>query len=222
MPWLNPEAIIPESEYGNIDQDGMSRKVLLMMAVSQGAEIIIADEPSPGLDASSIKAVLDDFQKVAKQRCAVLFITHDISAASTRRFLRFKVKIRAVDISFGYGKKQVVLSRFNFEIQSGEIIGLMGKSGIGKTTLVKILAGYENPKWKMDKMLKESGVNYKPLMKPLGIDPDWLNRWPNELSGGELQRFCVLRALHQNTKFIIAISHDEVLMKHICHKIITF
>lgn len=164
------------------------------------------------------------------------------------------MKIRAVDISFGYGKKQEVLSHFNFEIQSGEIIGLMGKSGIGKTTLAKILAGYENPKWKMDKMLKESGVNYKPLMKPLGIDPDWLNRWPNELSGGELQRFCVLRALHQNTKFIIAdemtamldavtqleiwrflidyaqkhqmgiiaISHDEVLMKHICHKIITF
>ena len=138
MPWLNPEAIIPESEYGNIDQDGMSRKVLLMMAVSQGAEIIIADEPSPGLDASSIKAVLDDFQKVAKQRCAVLFITHDISAASTRRFLRFKVKIRAVDISFGYGKKQDVLSHFNFKIQSGEIIGLMGRSGIGKTTLAKI------------------------------------------------------------------------------------
>lgn len=197
------------------------------------------------------------------------------------------MKIRAVDISFGYGKKQEVLSHFNFEIQSGEIIGLMGKSGIGKTTLAKILAGYENPKsgrilyedvsiqkgkphpvqlifqhpekavnpkWKMDKMLKESGVNYKPLMKPLGIDPDWLNRWPNELSGGELQRFCVLRALHQDTKFIIAdemtamldavtqleiwrflidyaqkhqmgiiaISHDEVLMKHICHKIITF
>ena len=74
----------------------------------------------------------------------------------------------------------------------------------------------------MDKMLKESGVNYKPLMKPLGIDPDWLIRWPIELSGGELQRFCVLRALHQNTKFIIAICHDEVLMKHICHKIITF
>lgn len=60
---------------------GMSRKVLLMMAVSQGAEIIIADEPTPGLDASSIKVVLADFQKVAKQGCAVLFITHDISAA---------------------------------------------------------------------------------------------------------------------------------------------
>ena len=32
----------------------------------------------------------------------------------------------------------------------------------------------------------------------------WLNRWPSELSGGELQRFCVLRALSPKTKFLIA------------------
>ena len=31
-----------------------------------------------------------------------------------------------------------------------------------------------------------------------------MNRWPAELSGGELQRFCVLRALAPQTKFIIA------------------
>lgn len=60
---------------------GMARKVLLMMAMSQDAEIIIADEPTPGLDASSIQAVLSDFRKVAEQGCAVLLITHDIGAA---------------------------------------------------------------------------------------------------------------------------------------------
>ena len=30
-----------------------------------------------------------------------------------------------------------------------------------------------------------------------------MNRWPSELSGGELQRFCVLRALSPDTKFLI-------------------
>lgn len=60
---------------------GMARKVMLMMAMSQGAEIIIADEPTPGLDFESVKAVLSDFKKVAEQGCAVLLITHDIGAA---------------------------------------------------------------------------------------------------------------------------------------------
>ncbi|MBR4318779.1 MAG: ABC transporter ATP-binding protein, partial [Oscillospiraceae bacterium] len=32
----------------------------------------------------------------------------------------------------------------------------------------------------------------------------WLNRFPNELSGGELQRFCVARVLSPKTEFIIA------------------
>lgn len=60
---------------------GMARKVLLMMALSQGAEVIIADEPTPGLDEVSVKAVLADFRKLADNGCAVLMITHDIGAA---------------------------------------------------------------------------------------------------------------------------------------------
>ncbi|MCG8484184.1 MAG: ABC transporter ATP-binding protein, partial [Clostridia bacterium] len=35
----------------------------------------------------------------------------------------------------------------------------------------------------------------------------WLKRWPIELSGGELQRFCIVRALNPQTKYIIA---DEI------------
>jgi peptide/nickel transport system ATP-binding protein len=34
-----------------------------------------------------------------------------------------------------------------------------------------------------------------------------MNRYPNELSGGELQRFCVLRALSEKTRFLIC---DEI------------
>ena len=39
----------------------------------------------------------------------------------------------------------------------------------------------------------------------LRINKDlWYSRWPNELSGGELQRFCVARVLGPKTEFIIA------------------
>jgi peptide/nickel transport system ATP-binding protein len=64
-----------------------------------------------------------------------------------------------------------------------------------------------NPRWQMYKTLKEGGPLDKELLESLCIDKSWLKRWPNELSGGELQRFCVARALNPCTKFLIA---DEI------------
>ena len=56
----------------------------------------------------------------------------------------------------------------------------------------------------MDKILKEAFEPSKELLDDMGIKKEWLKRWPSELSGGELQRFCVVRALSQETKFLIA------------------
>jgi peptide/nickel transport system ATP-binding protein len=64
-----------------------------------------------------------------------------------------------------------------------------------------------NPKWKMHKVLEESWNPPQELMETFGLKDNWLGRWPNELSGGELQRFSILRALNPKTKFIIA---DEI------------
>ncbi|WP_019672850.1 ABC transporter ATP-binding protein [Psychrobacter lutiphocae] len=61
-----------------------------------------------------------------------------------------------------------------------------------------------NPRWKMRKVLNEGWQPNKELLDLLGIDKEWMNRWPSELSGGELQRFCVARALGPKTKFLIA------------------
>lgn len=64
-----------------------------------------------------------------------------------------------------------------------------------------------NPKWKMDKVLNESWPVSQDLKDTFGLKDTWLTRWPSELSGGELQRFSILRALNPKTKFIIA---DEI------------
>ena len=61
-----------------------------------------------------------------------------------------------------------------------------------------------NPKWKMRKILNEAYEVSDEMIKDMGIKQEWLSRWPSELSGGELQRFCVLRALSPKTKFLIA------------------
>ena len=61
-----------------------------------------------------------------------------------------------------------------------------------------------NPKWKMSTVLEESWVPDDALLEDFGIQKSWLTRFPQELSGGELQRFSVIRALNPKTKFIIA------------------
>lgn len=61
-----------------------------------------------------------------------------------------------------------------------------------------------NPKWKIRKILNEAYEPSDEMIEAMGIKKEWLNRWPSELSGGELQRFCVLRALSPETKFLIA------------------
>ena len=117
----------------------------------------------------------------------------------------------------------------------------MAPSGYGKTTLCKILAGYErpdqgkvlvdgmpilkirgycpvqmiwqhpeqavNPRVRMQTVLQEGDSISERVIEGLGIERDWCNRYPGELSGGELQRFCIARALGERTRFLIA---DEI------------
>ncbi len=61
-----------------------------------------------------------------------------------------------------------------------------------------------NPRWKMKRILEEAYKPDKEMLEMLGIEDEWMDRWPIELSGGELQRFCVARALSDKTKFIVA------------------
>jgi peptide/nickel transport system ATP-binding protein len=41
------------------------------------------------------------------------------------------------------------------------------------------------------------------LLERVGLDPNWINRYPHEFSGGQRQRICIARALALNPKFII-------------------
>lgn len=145
------------------------------------------------------------------------------------------------NINFRYTEKSPwILKDVNLKVESGERVGIIGPSGYGKSTLSKIIAGYEkptsgkilidgkpisekgfcpvqmihqhpelsvNPRWKMDKVLNESWQPDDKMLKRFGIEKEWLKRWPNELSGGELQRFCITRVLAPETKFLIC---DEI------------
>lgn len=150
--------------------------------------------------------------------------------------------LEARNISFRYGEKsREILKDFSLKAESTERVGLVAPSGFGKTTLCKILSGYEkpdsgqvlldgkpldfygsycpvqliwqhpeqaiNPRLRMKAVLEEGDNVSSDLIKRLGIEADWMNRFPAELSGGEMQRFCIVRALGQRTQFLLA---DEI------------
>jgi ATP-binding cassette subfamily E protein 1 len=117
------------------------------------------------------------------------------------------------------------------EIRKGEIVGILGPNGIGKTTFVKILAGLE--KTDDGKEFKELAVSYKPqyisaeyegtvqelltsiakddftsgwykaeILQPLGITP-LLERNIAELSGGELQKVAIAACLSRKAELYL-------------------
>ena len=324
---------------------GMARRVLSAIALVGNPNLIIADEPTPGLDVQSLQEVTSYIRSLASSGKGVMFITHDIDTAlrvadrfvimnqgetietvsaehftgrgeglqqsytkalwnalphnefianlATRKSLTKPQEsvptndesLQVKDVSYSIKGKHL-LKGVGFTIRPGEVVGLMGDSGAGKTTLAKTIAGYNrpdsgsvmignkasrinpnlvqlvwqhpeqsiNPKWTMKKVLKESNMLDDEITSMLGIRTEWLSRWPSELSGGELQRFSIARALSSNTKFLIldeittmldavtqaeiwdvvlqvikkrkigvlAISHDEQLLKRISHRILKF
>ncbi len=60
---------------------GMARRVLVSTAVLSGAEVILADEPTPGLDLEMAVEALNVFRELADEGKAVVLITHDIDLA---------------------------------------------------------------------------------------------------------------------------------------------
>lgn len=158
------------------------------------------------------------------------------------------MKLEAKDLSFRYEKgERQILKHVSLTVESGERVGLMAPSGFGKTTLLKILAGYEkpesgevlldgkslsefkgclpiqmvwqhpelsvNPRRKLKTVLnegcwpKDGKTMRRRIERELGIEEEWKERYPAEVSGGELQRFCIARALGEGTKIFLA---DEI------------
>ena len=146
--------------------------------------------------------------------------------------------LEAKNVSFSYRRRgKPVLQNVSLTVESGEITGLFAPSGYGKTTLCRLLAGYEKPDsgqilldgkplssyrgfcpvqmiWqnpetavdpliRLGETLREAGGVEDRILDALHIAPAWLSRYPTELSGGELQRFCIARALRPELKFLL-------------------
>ena len=60
-----------------------------------------------------------------------------------------------------------------------------------------------NPRMRLRPVLEEAAPIRQNLLDELGIRAEGMDRHPHELSGGELQRFCIARALAANPRYLV-------------------
>ncbi|OXM85153.1 ABC transporter ATP-binding protein [Paenibacillus rigui] len=60
---------------------GMARRVLVSTATIANPQLIIADEPTPGLHPAAVRETLGRFRELADEGCGVLLISHNIESA---------------------------------------------------------------------------------------------------------------------------------------------
>jgi NitT/TauT family transport system ATP-binding protein len=128
------------------------------------------------------------------------------------------VLVKNLRKSFG----EPILSGISLEVREGEVVGIVGPNGTGKSTLVKIIAGVEKPDsgevilngtlavayqedyllpWKRIRdnvclPLKFRGgeCSVEELAEKLGLMP-YLDLYPKEVSGGNRRKAAILRAI---------------------------
>ena len=149
----------------------------------------------------------------------------DASAGSDGR-----VVARLAGVKKRYGEN-TVLDNVDFTVRKGEFVALVGPSGTGKTTLLRLLAGLESASggdtevsgstsvvfqeprliqalrvWK-NILLDDSGkpdaqALARSALQDVGLE-DKLDSWPVSLSGGQAQRVAVARALYRRPDLML-------------------
>lgn len=113
--------------------------------------------------------------------------------------------LRVVDISkvFGGANQRAVLNAVNLDVSAGEYIAVMGESGVGKSTMLNIIAGLEVPD---TGEVTLDGVNLEQL------PDDELTRLRREQMGFVFQAFHVLPYLSvaQNVELPLALLRTDV------------
>lgn len=83
--------------------------------------------------------------------------------------------IKLNNITFGYdnNKKDLILNKFDCDMSMGRIISILGESGSGKSTILRLLAGLETPQsgeiQMNDETFFDNKINVSPEKRGIGM-----------------------------------------------------
>ena len=313
---------------------GMARRVLLMCALMEEPRLLIADEPTPGMDDESAAVAAHDLRAFAQDGGGVLLITHDLDFALSiadrlavfregtiveetsvsafrraetlrdpyaRELSRAWIRLHednnwasgalgdaygkqdgdgsvlvARDLAFARRNGDAVFAGVDVNLAPDARLALRGASGVGKSTLCRVLAGQLTPNagvvlvdgepigdgwgqragrrfraerpfradgpFRADRPFKDGrsrrtgracpvqlvsqhpeeafdpalslraslaeagdvdGPRADHLMRIFSVEGEWLSRRPHEVSGGQLMRVALVRALMASPRVLI-------------------
>lgn len=263
---------------------GMCQRAAIAVTHAAGASLLIADEPTKGLDAALRDSIIERLRREVEHGRLLITITHDIAVAAalggmigvmldgelvelgpaaeildrprhdcSRALIAAEPGrwptpglppagepvISAQGLSKRFGTK-TLFADLDLCVRRGEVVAIVGPSGCGKTTVGNILLGlvapergavaraaghapvrfqklYQDPpaafaphqtlRRALDDVLKLHRLAWSRVeaaMERFGLARELLDRRPAEVSGGELQRFAILRALLLDPVFLFA------------------
>ncbi len=230
---------------------GQAQRVLLAIAFLRRPKLVVVDEPSASLDGGSYKELVANLRALMANGSAVLTSTHDhrllrdvaatVYSLVGDAFVRAEPQeapwpvrsgqdigsvpvLSARGVQHAFGDRRV-LDEVDFELRRGEVVAIVGESGAGKTTLVRVLVGHLRPdagvvtrpdRWNalqlvcqdahssltprraLADLLEEAQAPYFDAgagASAVALAPALLQCPRERMSGGEVRRAALLRAL---------------------------
>ncbi len=157
-----PKVLILDEVTSNLDQEAIHRiREMVKTLKNRGVTIVIFEHRLAWTKDLVDRYILFDEGKVSKEWTAEEFLklnNNDLNQLGLRsmdlskhrekmeekQFMMPNGKLQTKNLAVGYGN-QPVLTNLNLSFAGGEIIGLMGSNGTGKSTLANTLTGLQKP-----------------------------------------------------------------------------
>lgn len=189
---LNPDIFVLDEPSSNLDPEAIQElRRLLLLIKAQGKTIIVSEHRLYFLNGIADRIVLMEHGKLKQSWSAsdfALLSTEQIKALGLRSYTPTRLDlpettpsrndtpaVEVRDLVIGYEKGEPVAQHLNFCVYPGEVVGVVGKNGCGKSTLARTLCGLQK-ELHGEVLYKNSTVPSKRRIKKAYLvmqDPDY-------------------------------------------------